>query len=738
MPRVPIYRTNETFRAQSAPDLRVAPNQLGQKVAIAAQEVGGAVIRQMRENDETNLLAFNNAMLQNKAKLLNDPDSGFLSSQGINAQNAREQVRQQWQDQAQLAIAAMPDRIKARAEAMAGKYTLDFDDDVDRHVRQQTGLYQDQVYKDTIASTANEAALSYSNPERVAQQAESAAIATRLDRRRQGLPEDDAASAAASSVYQAALERQAGLDPLGAERRYYELLSEGKLTGASAMAIDQLIRPVAQDAASTSDADAINNGGTLSVGAAPAGIDDAIIGLESGGAATAKNPNSSATGAGQFLDSTWLDQIRKNRPELTQGKTDAEILAMRSDLKLSREMVGAYREENTRRLRAAGLSASAVNLYAAHHFGAAGATAFARASADAPMTTILDARSIEANPYLKGKTKADVLTNWQGRGLAVGQDSVTFAGPAHSEAEALQRAQQIADPRRRDAAMSKVRMQWSIRDAQEAAAKKATSERVFNTIAANTNPTASLAAIISPADYAELTRNGQLPAMENYRKNILEGRLIQDNPVLADELYRQSALDPDAFRKRDLHALADNLSASTLTELVNRQKALDSKDASQSKDWMSDEDRLNAGFTMLGIGKEGDVSGTGSESKNAPRDRLRGEFRIAYQNAYTTFMQQAGNKKPTPEQADALLRTVAKQFAPRMTSGALGVTQDDGRFKLTPKSTGGMYSRAAGYQLQISEADRTAVRDAYRAKFGINPTDAWITQYITAKRGAAK
>jgi len=51
------------------------------------------------------------------------------------------------------------------------------------------------------------------------------------------------------------------------------------------------------------------------------GLIDSIIGAESGGDPNAKNPNSSATGAGQFISSTWLDTIKAARPDLAQGKS---------------------------------------------------------------------------------------------------------------------------------------------------------------------------------------------------------------------------------------------------------------------------------------------------------------------------------------------------------------------------------------------------------------------------------
>src|SRR5262249_48604412 len=62
-----------------------------------------------------------------------------------------------------------------------------------------------------------------------------------------------------------------------------------------------------------------------------------IIGAESSGCPNIKNKRSSATGAGQFLDQTWLDLIRAHRPDLNR-RSDREALELRRDAKLAREL----------------------------------------------------------------------------------------------------------------------------------------------------------------------------------------------------------------------------------------------------------------------------------------------------------------------------------------------------------------------------------------------------------------
>ena len=75
--------------------------------------------------------------------------------------------------------------------------------------------------------------------------------------------------------------------------------------------------------------------GVTSNSSSPEQLAERISAVESGGNAYAKNPNSSATGAGQFLKATWLSLMKSNEPELVRGMSDDEILKLRNDKALS-------------------------------------------------------------------------------------------------------------------------------------------------------------------------------------------------------------------------------------------------------------------------------------------------------------------------------------------------------------------------------------------------------------------
>jgi hypothetical protein len=144
------------------------------------------------------------------------------------------------------------------------------------------------------------------------------------------------------------------------------------------------------------------------------GLIDSIIGVESGGNPNATNPNSSASGLGQFINSTWLSTIKEARPDLAQGKTDAELLALKTDPGLSREMTQAYANQNQAILQKNGLPVTEGNTYLAHFAGPGGAVKVLQADPTAPVGSILGDSVVKANPFLANMTAAD-LQAWASR-----------------------------------------------------------------------------------------------------------------------------------------------------------------------------------------------------------------------------------------------------------------------------------------------------------------------------------
>jgi hypothetical protein len=158
-------------------------------------------------------------------------------------------------------------------------------------------------------------------------------------------------------------------------------------------------------------------------------ITDQIVQAESGGDATAQNPNSSASGPGQFIDKTWLATVRAHRPDLA-GQSDDDLLALKTDPDLSRQMTAAYAADNQAILAKNGLPVTPGNTYLAHFAGPGGAVKVLQADPNTPVSQILDPAAISANPFLRGMT-AQQLQAWAAHRMGAQQPQmVASAAPA--------------------------------------------------------------------------------------------------------------------------------------------------------------------------------------------------------------------------------------------------------------------------------------------------------------------
>lgn len=132
------------------------------------------------------------------------------------------------------------------------------------------------------------------------------------------------------------------------------------------------------------------------------GFVERVIKAESGGRADAKNPNSSATGVGQFIESTWLDLFRKYYPDAAQTMGRDAILELRKDADVSRVLIEGYAKENAAVLQRAGVTVTEAALQLAHFLGAGDAAKVLNAAPGTPLAGLISASSIKANPTILG------------------------------------------------------------------------------------------------------------------------------------------------------------------------------------------------------------------------------------------------------------------------------------------------------------------------------------------------
>jgi hypothetical protein len=147
------------------------------------------------------------------------------------------------------------------------------------------------------------------------------------------------------------------------------------------------------------------------------GVDPAILvrkaQIESNLNPNARNPHSSAKGLFQFLDGTW-DRYGSGSPLDPRANADA----------------GArFARDNQSTLQREGLPVTPGSMYLAHFAGPKGAVNLLKASPDQPVVSVMGRKAVEANPFLRGMTVADVQ-NWAAKKMALPGEMNTMMASA--------------------------------------------------------------------------------------------------------------------------------------------------------------------------------------------------------------------------------------------------------------------------------------------------------------------
>lgn len=164
---------------------------------------------------------------------------------------------------------------------------------------------------------------------------------------------------------------------------------------------------------------------------------DRTMRAESGGNSNAANPRSTARGAGQFVENTWLGRadapgvvasLGVDRGMLARAwagdpQARQQILDMRNDPQMARRAVEEYGRQNARYLAAQGLPANDMTIGLAHFLGPAGAARFLRAHAtdpNMPINRAVSSPAFRSNPEVftaagQPRTVGDIYGMWQQR-----------------------------------------------------------------------------------------------------------------------------------------------------------------------------------------------------------------------------------------------------------------------------------------------------------------------------------
>ncbi len=137
---------------------------------------------------------------------------------------------------------------------------------------------------------------------------------------------------------------------------------------------------------------------------------DRLMRAESGGRTTARNPRSTALGPFQFIASTWLMIANKHFTKETEGLRVDQVLALRTDMALSRRAAQIYTHQNAAYLLAQGHKATYPNLRLAFLVGPGAAVRVLAAPADAAASALLGGSVIAANPFMARLTAGGLIT----------------------------------------------------------------------------------------------------------------------------------------------------------------------------------------------------------------------------------------------------------------------------------------------------------------------------------------
>jgi len=164
------------------------------------------------------------------------------------------------------------------------------------------------------------------------------------------------------------------------------------------------------------------SGFSFNGGAVPGSFVDKVVGVESGGNPNAKNDNSSATGAGQFIMSTWMQFLNEMRPDLVAAQVAGRDF--RRDMEISKQAVAWYASKNAAYLEknsGGSVKPTDANLYLAHFLGPVDALKVLTSNMMTRVESIVNKGSVDANrSILQGKTVADVIA-WANRKMGGGQ-----------------------------------------------------------------------------------------------------------------------------------------------------------------------------------------------------------------------------------------------------------------------------------------------------------------------------
>lgn len=295
-----------------------------------------------------------------------------------------------------------------------------------------------------------------------------------------------------------------------------------------------------------------------------------IIQNESGGDPNIPNKNSTAKGLGQFIDSTWLTMVKRYRPDIANGKSNAQIIALKTNAPLAREMTTRYVEENAKALRSAGLPVTDGNLYLAHFLGPGGAIKLLTAQDKSqPVVNLVGQKVVDANRFIQGKSVQWVI-DWTARkmGQQGGHTQQRMVRIPGGDWAAIERQIDQLPPGRRESVRRAARDRRTMIEQGENDLIQKTNRNALDAIASG----ATVQDL--PAEVKTILGPSRLQALDEYQRKLVRG---EQNKIRedAEPIYRQYLYYPeklDSISEDQIINLAPTIGMDRAGDLLNRKR----------------------------------------------------------------------------------------------------------------------------------------------------------------------
>lgn len=450
-------------------------------------------------------------------------------------------------------------------------------------------------------------------------------------------------------------------DPVKADAYYKE--HKGQFTGPHQFKFEESLKVPLTQAHVLTHTDGFFNGGSPAAESYYANARQA----ESGGNNNAKNPNSTATGPFQFIESTWRGLMR-TRPDLgltADGRTDPAQAdrAMR-----------AFTEQNAQVLARGGVQITNGSLYAAHFLGAQGALNVLRAAPGASVAAIVGESVVKANRFLRDMTVGQFAAWAERKGGGSGasvqagaQGQGPGSAPGYSTIEPYLAT--IKDPTEREMTRKAIYARLDSQQKAEKAQREAYTAQAFNLIETQN---------ISPFDLPPAIATGigmeGMSSLMTYWEKRASNAEVKTDATQFMELQEMFANDPEAYSNIDLFQYKNSLSKE------DWKRAADWKQSALTDMRKAREEGVNIGAAMTFARTQLEGVGLSTEGlKDSKRDEMSkriAQFQMSLTDEMEAFRRANGKN---PDQTD-LQRMMNKLLLPVVikTPGTIWDSNQDG------------------------------------------------------------